>query len=226
MIMSIIGFENKIKFEDGKINVLEIYDKKLFTNFIEYLNEQCNEKVEEDNKIVLMKDSKRQKIGKSIFLLTDLFNIDFNSKKILNKIYNIIEQNIKNKQDDEINKMVILLRNYLIEEINEIPFEFYMNSEIEIQDLLKIFNVKIDTSCYISIIEKIEFIVDIISNLKIAEILVIPNLKAYLTEKELLEIYKYSIYNNIKLLIVESICEDKLLKYEQKNILDENFDEF
>lgn len=224
--MSIIGFENKIKFEDGKINVLEIYDKKLFTNFIEYLNEQCNEKVEEDNKIVLMKDSKRQKIGKSIFLLTDLFNIDFNSKKILNKIYNIIEQNIKNKQDDEINKMVILLRNYLIEEINEIPFEFYMNSEIEIQDLLKIFNVKIDTSCYISIIEKIEFIVDIISNLKIAEILVIPNLKAYLTEKELLEIYKYSIYNNIKLLIVESICEDKLLKYEQKNILDENFDEF
>ena len=226
MIMSIIGFENKIKFEDGKINVLEIYDKKLFTNFIKYLNEQCNEKVEENNKIVLMKDSKRQKIGKSIFLLTDLFNIDFNSKKIINKIYNIIEQNIKNKQDDEINKMVILLRNYLIEEINEIPFEFNMNREIEIQDLLKIFNVKIDTSCYISIIEKIEFIIDIISNLKIAEILVIPNLKAYLTEKELLEIYKYSIYNNIKLLVVESICEDKLLEYEKKNILDENFDEF
>ena len=105
MIMSIIGFENKIKFEDGKINVLEIYNKKLFTNFIEYLNEQCNEKAEEDNKIILVKDSKRQKIGKSIFLLTDLFNIELNSKKILNKIYDVIEQNIKNKQDDEINKI-------------------------------------------------------------------------------------------------------------------------
>ena len=226
MIMSIIGFENKIKFEDGKINVLEIYNKKLFTNFIEYLNEQCNEKAEEDNKIILVKDSKRQKIGKSIFLLTDLFNIELNSMKILNKIYDVIEQNIKNKQDDEINKMVISLRNYLIEEINEIPFEFNMNSEIEIQDLLKIFNVKIDTSCYISMIEKIEFIIDIISNLKIAEVLVIPNLKIYLNEKELLEIYKYSIYNNVKLLVVESICEDKLLKYERKNIIDENFDEF
>ena len=226
MIMSIIGFENKIKFEDGKINVLEIYNKKLFTNFIEYLNEQCNEKAEEDNKIILVKDSKRQKIGKSIFLLTDLFNIELNSKKILDKIYDVIEQNIKNKQDDEINKMVISLRNYLIEEINEIPFEFNMNSEIEIQDLLKIFNVKIDTSCYISMIEKIEFIIDIISNLKIAEVLVIPNLKINLNEKELLEIYKYSIYNNVKLLVVESICEDKLLKYERKNIIDENFDEF
>ena len=42
MIMSIIGFENKIIFKSEKINVLEIYDKKLFANFIGYINEQCN----------------------------------------------------------------------------------------------------------------------------------------------------------------------------------------
>ena len=100
-----------------------------------------------------------------------------------------------------------------------------MNSDIDVQDLLKIFNVKIDTSCYISIVEKIEFIIDIISNFKIAEILVIPNLKTYLNEYELLEIYKYSIYNNVNLLLVENVLENKLLKYEQKNIIDENFDE-
>ena len=117
------------------------------------------------------------------------------------------------------------LRKYLIDEINEIPFEFNMNSDIDVQDLLKIFNVKIDTSCYISIVEKIEFIIDIISNFKIAEILVIPNLKTYLNEYELLEIYKYSIYNNVNLLLVENVLENKLLKYEQKNIIDENFDE-
>ena len=225
MIMSIIGFENKIIFKSEKINVLEIYDKKLFANFIGYINEQCNGEGEEDNRIVLMNDSKRQKIGKNIFLLTDLFNIDFNSKKILNKIYAVIEQNIKNRQDDEINKIILSLRKYLIDEINEIPFEFNMNSDIDVQDLLKIFNVKIDTSCYISIVEKIEFIIDIISNFKIAEILVIPNLKTYLNEYELLEIYKYSIYNNVNLLLVENVLENKLLKYEQKNIIDENFDE-
>ena len=166
MIMSIIGFENKIIFKSEKINVLEIYDKKLFANFISYINEQCNKEGEEDNRIVLMNDSKRQKIGKSIFLLTDLFNIDFNSKKILNKIYAVIEQNIKNRQDDEINKIIWSLRKYLTDEINEIPFEFNMNSDIDVQDLLKIFNVKIDTSCYISIVEKIEFIIDIISKLR------------------------------------------------------------
>lgn len=118
-----------------------------------------------------------------------------------------------------------MLRNYLIEEINELPFEFNMNSEIDIGDLLKIFNIKIDTSCYTTIIEKVEFIISIISTLKIAEILVIPNFKTYLTEEEVLEIYKYSIYNNVKLLILENKSNEKMLKYEQKNIIDENFDE-
>ena len=154
-----------------------------------------------------------------------MFNIDFNSKKIINKIYNALEQNIKNRQDNEVENIILQLRNYLIEEINEIPFEFNINSEIEILDLLKVFNVKIDTSCYTTIVEKIEFIISVLSNLKIAEVLVIPNLKTYVDENELLEIYKYSIYNSVKLLIVENIHSEKLLKYENKNIIDENFDE-
>ena len=172
-----------------------------------------------------MNGEKRVKIDKNVYVLTDLFNIDFNSKKIINKIYNALEQNIKNRQDNEVENIILQLRNYLIEEINEIPFEFNINSEIEILDLLKVFNVKIDTSCYTTIVEKIEFIISVLSNLKIAEVLVIPNLKTYVDENELLEIYKYSIYNSVKLLIIENTHSEKLLKYENKNIIDENFDE-
>ena len=165
-------------------------------------------------------------MDKEMYLLTDVFNIEFNDKKIINKIYNILVQNIKNRQDYELDNMALKIRNYLIEEINELPFEFNMDSEIDILDLLKVFKVKIDTTSYTTVVEKIEFIINIISTLSLAEILVIPNLKTYLAEEELLEIYKYSIYNNIKLLILENKCSEKLLKYEQKNIIDENFDEF
>ena len=51
------------------------------------------------------------------------------------------------------------LSNLLIEEINELPFEFNINSELEINDLLKVFNLKIDTTWYTTIVEKIEFII-------------------------------------------------------------------
>ncbi len=224
MIMSIFGLNNKISFEEGNINVLEIYNKKLFYNLITILNESDNSM--EDNQIVLMQNNERVSIGKNVFVLTDIFNIDFNSKKILNKLYSTLIENIKNRQDDELENITLKLRNYLIEEINELPFEFSIKSELELNDLLKAFELKIDTMCYTTIVEKIEFIIDIISTLKIATILVIPNLKIYLDENELLEIYKYSIYNNVQLLIIENNNSEKLLKYEIKNIIDEEFDEF
>lgn len=226
MIMSIIGFDKKIEFKEGNVNVLEIYNKKFFYNFINNINEQCNGYTEEDNNIVIMEEAKRIKISQSIYLLIDVFNIEFNTKKVINKIYSVLLNNIKNRQDNELENLMLKLRNYLIEEINEIPFEFNMNSEMETVDILKAFDIKIDTSCYTTIVEKVEFIINIISNLKIADILVIPNLKSYLSEDELIEIYKYSIYNNVKLLIVENSKAKKILKYEQKNVIDENFEEY
>ena len=224
MIMSIFGLDNKIVFEEGKINVLEIYNKKLFYNLITILNE--NDSGQEDNQIVLFEDGIRVSIEKNVFVLTDMFNVDFNSKKITNKLYNLLAENIKNRQYNELENISLELRNYLIEEINELPFEFNMKSELELSDLLKAFDLKIDTMCYTSVVEKIEFFIAIISILKIATILVIPNLKTYLDDDELLEIYKYSIYNNVKLLVIESKSSDELLKYETKNIIDEEFDEF
>ena len=132
-------------------------------------------------------------------------------------------------KDDYIEKLIERTiecpKNMDNEEINEIPFEFNINSEIEMLDLLKAFNVKIDSSCYTTMVEKIEFVINILASLKIARALVIPNLKTYVNEDELLEIYKYSIYNNINLLVIENRHSEKLLKYEQKNIIDENFDE-
>lgn len=223
--MSIFGFENKIIFDDKTVNVLEIQNQKLFCNVINDINEQCNNE-KDDNNIVLLEDNKRLKIDKEMYLLLDIFNIEFNSKKIINKIYSIIEQNIKNRQDNEIENITLELRKYLIEEVNEIPLEFCMEREIDINDVLKAFNVKIDITCYTTILEKIEFIINILSTMKVARILVIPNLKTYLNNEELLELYKYSIYNNVKLLLIENSLQKDVLKYENKNIVDENFDEF
>lgn len=225
MIMSIIGFENEIEFKENSVNVLEIVDKKLFSNFINNINEQCNEAINDDNSVVLFDENERVQISKNIYLMTDLFNIDLNEKKIINKFYNLIAENIRNNQDNQLENLIINFKNYLINEINELPFEFTMDDELEISDLLKIFKVKIDVSCYCTIMEKIEFIINVLSTLKIANILVIPNLKTYLNEEELVELYKYSVYNNINLLVVENSTSEKKLKYEVKNIIDENFDE-
>ena len=104
MRMSIMGFENKIEFKEGIVNVFEIYNQKLFSEIINTINNQCNGE-DDDNSIVLMENEKRLNIEKTIYLLTDLFNIDFNAKKILNKMYR--ELPIYNAKEIEITPIEI-----------------------------------------------------------------------------------------------------------------------
>lgn len=223
MKLKINGFDNEIIFNDENINILEIKDSKCFTHIIKILNEKINGI--ESNEIFLLDNNENElNMGKEMYMIFDLFNIDYNSKKIISKIYEIISENIKKNQDHEIENETIKLRNYIIQEINELPFEFVMKRELEISEILKLYNLKINPINYASILERAELLIDIISTLQIAKILVLPNLKTYLSEDELVALYKYSLYNNVKLLLIERY-NTKKLEYEKTMLIDETFDE-
>ena len=55
--------------------------------------------------------------------------------------------------------------------------------------------------------------------------MIIPNLKLFLNSEELVELYKYSLYNNINLISIERNLTEKL-EYEKHFIIDENFNDF
>lgn len=223
MKLKINGFENEIIFNEENVNILEIHNPKCFSHIIQVLNDKANGI--ESNEIFLLDDEENElNMSKDIYLICDLFNVDYSSKKILNKLYKMISDNVQLRQDFRIEEMSFKLRNYIIEEINELPFEFTMKSELDVVDILKLYDLKIDNTAYSNILERIEVMIDIISTLKIASILIIPNLKMFLSNEELLELYKYSLYNNVKLLLIERDNDIKL-KYEQVLVIDENFDE-
>lgn len=223
MKLKIIGFNSEIYFNDNAVIILEVRDTNCFRHMIETINAIING--EESNEIFLLDDENNQiNMSKEMYMVIDLFNIDFNSKKILNKLYDKIANDIEKMEDITFKSMIVNLRNYMIQEINELPFEFTMKDEPNIIDILKIYNLKIDSMNYQNIIEKVEFLIDILATLKISNILVIPNLKIYLSKEELVELYKYSLYNGIKLFLIEKNAGEKL-QYEQKLLIDENFDD-
>ena len=224
MKLKINGFDNEIIFNDQNINILTIKNTKCFSHILQILNDKTNG-IESNEIFLLGENNEEMNMAKEIQIVLDVFNIDYNSKKILNKIYEIISNNIEKNQDFKVERMVLNLRNYIIEQINDLPFEFVMKNEIEIPEVLKLYNLKIDEENYTSILEKIEILIDIFSTLKIAKILIIPNLKLFLDEAELVELYKYSLYNNINLLLIER-NEYTKLKYEINIIIDENFNDF
>lgn len=221
MKLKLNGFENEIEFEEEMVNVISVNNVECFRNIITSINSKILG--EEINEVFLLNDEKEElDMNKEVLMVLDVFNIDYNSKKILSKIYELIEEKIVMNQDFEIDNKIFELRNYIIEEINELPFEFIMKDEIKIMDILKMYSLKIDSDNYNKLTEKIEFLIDIISTLKIAKILIIPNMKLFLTDEEVVEVYKYSLYNNVNLLIIER-NDRKKLKYEKKIVIDENF---
>lgn len=224
MKLRINGFENEIRLIQNHANVIQIRNPKLLSHFIEVLNEKINDI--DNNEIVLLDENNQElNFSKKVYLLIDVFNIDFNSKKILNKIYDLISNNIDVEQGNFINSINNNIKKKLINEINELPFSFNLKDSIDSYDLLKMYNVRIDIFSYTNLLNKIELLIEILSILKIADILIIPNLKSYLSEEELLELYKYGMYNNINIILLES-RRWKKINYEKIIYIDEEFDEF
>lgn len=171
-----------------------------FTNELDFYNDKVS--------ILVVKDTK---------CFTNII------QKINDKINGIESEEISG--ETKLQNLFIEVRKNIVEEINEFPFEFTMSDDIDIINILKLYNLKVDILSYETILEKIEFFIDLNATLNIFNVIVVPNLKMYLSEKELIELYKYSLYNNVKLLLIEKNFTQKL-EYEHILAIDEEFDDY
>ena len=224
MKLKINGFTNELEFYNDKVSVLAIKDTKCFTNTIQEINDEING-IESDEIFLLDDKENELKMSNKMYMILDLFNIDYNSKKILGKLYDKISKNIENSGETKLQNLFIEVRKSIVEEINELPFEFTMSDDIDIINILKLYNLKVDILSYETILERIEFFIDLNATLNIFNVIIIPNLKMYLSEEELIELYKYSLYNNVKLLLIEKNFTQKL-EYEHILVIDEEFEDY
>lgn len=224
MKLKINGFSNEMEFKEDKVSVLVIKDTKCFTNIIQKLNDEI-EGIDSDDIFLLDNNNEELKIQKEMSMVTDLFNIDYNSKKILGKLYEKISENIENSDNTLLQDLLVKIRKSIVDEINEFPFEFTMSDNIDVVNMLKLYSLKIDNSSYETVLEKIEFLIDLNLTLNLFNIIAIPNLKLYLSNEELVELYKYSLYNNVKLLLIEKNVTEKL-EYEHILVIDEDFEDY
>ena len=80
---------NSIHFEENKVNILVIENKKYFVEYIEQLLSQINGNF---GKFSLFLESKELKISEKIEMIKDIFDLEINNKKMINKIYHELEE--------------------------------------------------------------------------------------------------------------------------------------
>ncbi|HQA20095.1 MAG TPA: type II-A CRISPR-associated protein Csn2, partial [Bacilli bacterium] len=81
MIIKISTFSNHIDFTNNELNVLEIEDKKLFSNIVTSFYNSINDEPSKET-LILLKNNEVVSISKCMFMIMDIYSYDFNVKKI------------------------------------------------------------------------------------------------------------------------------------------------
>lgn len=209
MKIKIKGFENELPLNlDNKCFSIQIENKKLYQSI---LSESINET--EEKQLILIDDKDNCcEIEKNILFISDPYNEEINNKKILTKIYEMISKSINEniKLTTEMDKNLYKIREIIINEANEFPIEFEALDDIKISDILSLFRLKIDTKSYITIIDRINLIIEIMSIINYNLIICFFNLKSVLEKEQIIEIEKYALYHDIKLLLIDVNLYDNI----------------
>lgn len=216
-------FDNAINFNNNIITSLEVENKNYFYRIVHNLYQMCNNEIVEE---FYLTDENNNEVNYSnkFKLFIDFFDFKLNSKKYINDIVKYINKNIgidtKNALLTQYNKILSIYK----KQLNEIDLPLIIDSEFDIETITKL--IKIDINQSDNLLENLFTLIDLENIFETKNILIFVNLKQYLTKKELEELYKYSVYNEIQLLLIDSQSYGITLKNEKKIIIDENLDEF
>lgn len=159
-------------------------------------------------------------------MIIDVFNIDFNQKKIQNALYNKIEKIYKQEFErmSEFQNVFQNLQLNVLDVFNEFPFEFNYKESIGIQEYLKLLGLKISNNKE-KIIDTIFSLIDVVEYLSIAKLLIFVNIKLYLGNDEIQEVYKYAMYKKVNILLIETGEEKEPFENEKILYIDSDYDE-
>ena len=229
MILKIFSFENDIDFSKNHINVLQIQNKKLFAKMVSSFNNMCKGlSVECDEVITLLEQDEIVDFTKNVLFVVDFLNFDFNQRRIQTVLYQYIDKIIKLEPEilSNINNLQDSIHIEFMSIMEEFPFEILCKKDSSILDILKMYGIRIKANVDEKIIEKLFKLVELVQCLDLAKLIILVNVKQYLDSDEIVEFYKYCVYNYVKLLVLERGLEVSPLERERILFVDENFDEF
>ena len=108
--------------------------------------------------------------------------------------------------------------------LNKSDLPLQIMEEITIENIIK--NLKLSISPKNDLLNNLLLLIELERILKTNNLLIFINLKQYLSDEELNELYKYALYNSVNLLMIDSQCYKNTNEYEKKLIIDSNLDEF
>ena len=203
------NWQRKIEIEDNIIYTLVFENKKYYReNIIELINQDKGN----EGSYILSNDNKEISFDKNSYIITDIFNIDINNKKVLTKIYSLLLKEIV-EDISSYNELSTNIRVYFEKLIFNSSLEIEQGEEIDMSSLLKLGDFKI----HVENDDILEKFLKVLSELCSYKIIFVVGLHTVFTQDEIIEIYKEVCLNKINIINIE---------YQQfNNLSNENYKE-
>lgn len=215
LVNSLYGLEFDLI--ENQILVLSIENHLAYSNILGTLWKQYKG---EGGDFILSDGSKELKLAQKIECIYNIFNINTNDRKIITKLY----QELTFQNDNLLQEESVLFKQELIsyfdKVISTVPYNLKYNFDTDLSSLMKSISVEIDDDAD-SLLEKMLQYIKLMNQICGVEIFVIPNLKAYFSTEEIIQLYEFAIYNKIYLIVIESI-QTPHIESEKGWIIDED----
>lgn len=210
--------ENSLEIKSKTINTLVLEDTHYFSLFLKGLIEATE--IESDE-FELIEDYKTIDMTKYVEIIFDIFNLEANSANILKKMYAELEEDL-NTQEVYTKKVELesIIANITDELIYRSRFSLKAG-EINYQNLFKAIEIEFDYEKN-SVLERLIEYIKVTSELLKTKVYIIVNLDSFLSEEELVELEKFLIYNDIKVLALQNTIRREVKPSENLRIVDKD----
>ncbi len=213
------NFSYQMEFKECYANNIIIENSEMFSSIVYELLQQMEGR---EGKFVLSEDGSILKIPHHMYCIINPFDIELNSRKILSKLYETFNSEIQST--DAFMKLSEIYSNsgQLLEDIfDTLMFPLTYTTDININAFLKFMDIKIDVSdC--DLIERIIDYMRLMHDVLGYNITVCVNIKSYLNDWEIEQLYEFAFYNKIFIVLIESYLGEKQKTNERIFIIDKD----
>ncbi len=209
------GIEQLI--EENEVWVICIENRKCFSDIICDLWQQINGS---KGDVIFSDGNDLIKINREVEMIFNPYSVDCNEKKILNALY----QEIEDETNDLFQEEMLQLKSGMIEFMDRIiennRYSLAFECDIDIVDILKLFSVKIDNMVE-SVAENLLEYIRIKSRLCKTRCFIFVNIKSYISNDEMNGLYEAAFYEKVHLILIEN-TQYEILNGEKITIIDKD----
>ncbi len=189
-----------LELQENNAVVVSIECPELFTRVIGELKSQmeCGE-----GNFILSEGNEEIRLDKAVEFVIDPFSIDINSKRLYSKFLQDMKMVSTNYLYENYLKLKADIFQYIELLSEKMPFNVCYETEIEETALYKILNVKIESE-YETLAQNIANYAKLSQQLLGTKVMILVNIKDYVSEQELIELYKDLFYSKVYVLVLEA----------------------